>query len=572
MGHPGPAPSALSPRVARAVLLGGSITLLAILAYAGTWLTFWSDEWSFLFRRADPSVESLLRGNDVHLHLFPWLVYQSLYRLAGLGSYYPYLIVAWAFHLSCAWLLFALAGRLAGWGVGLCAGLSLLFLGSSYEVLLQPGQMGYALGEAMGLLAILLLLGAPAPGRGARATAALALAVGAASSGVGVIFAGLVALWAALRRDGWGVATALPALAGYGLWFSIWSERWEERLGWTPEAPAHVAASIVYGAGATVSAVLGLGPLRTSLAGLLIGAAILAVLLRCGARLDALGTAALVALAMEFALVAGFRPEFGVEWAGRSGYLHPAVSFVWLAAASLCADSGVRRRVRPGAWLVAAILIVAIAGNLAQLVGAARSMRLLRADLIVYLRLLEGLRGSPDLDLEERAMLRIAPVKYYAAIDRFGAPRLARREPTLAEPGAADRGRLDAALLKLVGEGIRPDPAARVVGAPPAIAVSGGRAEPGTDGCVRVAAGDRRATAAWTPGTGGFLLRGGGADALRAVRVGAFARPGQNLDLSALGDGDAPIRLPALPAPLRWSVEVEVTPGRAVTVCSAAGG
>src|SRR5262245_39401101 len=185
MGRPGPAAPALTARTASAVLLAGSLVLLATLAYVGTWLTFWSDEWSFLFRRADPSVTSLLRGNDVHLHLFPWLIYQALYRLVGLGSYYPYLIVTWTFHLACVWLLFALAGRLAGWGFALVAGLSLLFLGSAYEVLLQPGQMGYPLADAMGLLALLLLH--DRPGRGRWLAAAAALCVGVASSGVGMI-------------------------------------------------------------------------------------------------------------------------------------------------------------------------------------------------------------------------------------------------------------------------------------------------------------------------------------------------------------------------------------------------
>ena len=74
-----------------------------------------------------------------------------------------------------------------------------------------------------------------------------------------------------------------------------------------------------------------------------------------------------------------------------------------------------------------------------------------------------------------------------------------------------------------------------------------------------------------SPSAGGFLVRGSGPEAIRAVRVGAFARPGQPLDAYALGGDGSPVRLPALPPPLRWSVEVEVAAGQAATVCGVAG-
>src|SRR5262245_37577333 len=108
------------------VLFLASLVMLAVLAFVGRWLTFWGDEWGWIFRRPNPSVESLLGGSDIHLHLFPVLIYQALFRLVGLTSYYPYLIVSWTLHLACVWVLFAIAGHLAGWRFGLVAGLSLL--------------------------------------------------------------------------------------------------------------------------------------------------------------------------------------------------------------------------------------------------------------------------------------------------------------------------------------------------------------------------------------------------------------------------------------------------------------
>lgn len=62
--------------------------------------------------------------------------------------------------------------------------------------------------------------------------------------------------------------------------------------------------------------------------------------------------------------------------------------------------------------------------------------------------------------------------------------------------------------------------------------------------------------------------------ALRAVRVGAFARPGQAVESprAAASDTGMAVRLPPLLAGLRWSVQIEVVAGEAVTVCSLVAG
>ena len=570
--RPGPAP-AFTAGAAAALLLVASLAMLAVLAYVGTWLTFWSDEWSFLFKRADPSAASLLRGSDVHLHLFVWLIYQALFRLVGLTSYYPYLLVAWAFHLACVWLLFGVAARLAGWGFGLVAGLSLLFLGSGFEVLLQPGQMGYTLSEATGLLALLLLARGERTGRArlCRVGAGVALCVAVASSGVGMIFVGLVLVWAVLRRDRASLLAALPAFVLFGVWFPIWSERTLGRLEVGLSGVLQVPAYMAYGVGATVTAVLGLPPYRFALVGVAIAIAAVVIVRRLGGRFDALALAALAALLAEFALVAGFRSSFGIAWTSRSGYLHPAVAFLWLIAGAVVADERFRLRPWLRPWVVAPVLSLAILGNMTQFTGAARGMRVQRAGEIAYLRLLQALRDSPDLDLDAGAMLGVRARNYFTAIDRFGVPRLASSEPSLADPGRADRHRLDEALVKLVGRGIRPVPGGRIEGAPPVVAVTGGTAERAGGSCVRLVAGEGPATGTWTPGTGAVALQAGTPTALRTVRVGVFASPGQPIESARaiFADGARVVRLPVLPGGLRWSVQIDVVAGLAVTVCSA---
>jgi hypothetical protein len=51
--------------------------------------------------------------------------------------------VAWEANLLCVSLLFRIVARRSGPLLGLAAGLSLLFLGRAFEVLLQPFQMQY---------------------------------------------------------------------------------------------------------------------------------------------------------------------------------------------------------------------------------------------------------------------------------------------------------------------------------------------------------------------------------------------------------------------------------------------
>jgi len=575
-----PAPAArdaarvgLAARVASLVLLAGSVVMLAVLVYVGRWLTFWSDEWDWLFRRADPSLQSLLGGSDVHLHLFPVLIYQALFRIVGLSNYYPYLAVAWALHLSCAWLLFAFTGRLAGWGFGLVAGLSLLFLGSGFEVLLQPGQMGYALSEAMGLLALVLLLGRSDSehARLRAIVAAVALCVGIASSGVGMFFVGLIVVWTGLRRDWSGLASALPAFLAFAIWFPIWSARTTVRLPLTVTSLLQIPAYVLYGLGATVTAVIGLPPYRFALAGIVIAVIGVAIVWWLGARGDALALGALGALVAEFTLVAGFRPEFGIGWVARSGYLHPAAAFLWLIAAAVWVDPRCRLRSWLRPWMVAVVLVLAIAANMVQFSGAARGMRVLRATEIAYLRLLEALRDSPDLDPDARGLFKITARRYLPAIDRFGAPALASREPTLAEPGVADRADLDRMLVALVGASIRPVADGKIAGDRPRVSVTGGVEEPAGSSCVRIAAGRGHATGTWVPATGAFSLASETPGAVRAVRVGAFSRPAQVIEAieSVPRDTGGVVRLPRLPADLRWAVQVDVAAGETVTVCSA---
>jgi hypothetical protein len=548
--------------------------MLAILIYVGRWLTFWSDEWMWIMSRPDPSIGSWLRGSDVHLHLFPTLIYQSLFRLVGLRSYYPYLTVLWIFHFACVWLLFAVTARLAGFGFALVAALSTVFLGSGFEVLFQPGQMGYTLSQSTGLLALWLLLRtSDADARPALCTmgAAIALWVGTVASGLGMIFVGMLIVWTGLRRNWRGLAAVLPALVFYAAWFPFFAERTTERIEPTLSSLLRVPASVGFGLGATLCAVVGLPPYRFGYIGLVLAAALLVVVFWRGGRFDALAWAASAALVAEFILVAGFRPSFGVTWGSRSGYLYPAVGFFWLLAAGVWASGRWRPLPRIGPWVAVVVLTLAVSGNLMQLTGAARGMRVLRANEVLYLRMVEALRDSEDMQGDGPRALRIPPRRYLAAMDRFGAPHLAYRDPTLTDIGYAQPEFADEALMGLIGGRIGLVPRGGIEGAPTEVEVNGGTARPAGPSCVRVNAASEVATVTWRPQGRAFVVEGTGPATVSNLRFGVYAPPSWaprkvRTEVAASG---AAVWLPALPAGLHWTAHVEIAPREAALICGA---
>jgi hypothetical protein len=433
--------SRMWPRLIVVALAAASLTMLILLVLVGRWLTFWYDEWDFIFVGPTLAAGSLLTPHVDHLSILPILVYQVLLRLFGLGSYWPFLAVTWLLHLLSVWLLFRLSSRMAGLAVGFLAGISLLFLGSGFEDLLQAFQLSFLASTAAGLFALDRLVSAQDGSRRSRdlvwTGVGLLLAVG--SSSVGVLFLGVALAYALLRRDRSAVAALLPVIAAYGAWYLTWG-----RVGGGAGAGQVTASGLVtmvetllFGLGAAVSGVVGLPPERFAFGGLvIIGVAALAVI-PMRLRLSALGVAALLGLAAEYFLQAYFRADFGVQHAARSGYLYPAAIFIWLAVSDLVAHSWgpialARESGRATAPWVArragllVLVAVMILGNMLQFVGAARAMRDLRATEVAELRLLERLRGAAglaaDVSPDPGLMPQVTAAKYFEAVDRFGSP------------------------------------------------------------------------------------------------------------------------------------------------------
>jgi hypothetical protein len=132
-----------TPDLSTAALVGLLAVGFVVLMLAGRHLTFFFDEWNFILDRRGGSLGSFLDPHNGHIVLFEVSIYKALLATVGLRHYWPYQAINTLLHLACVALLFILARRrVSGWtALGLAA--LLLFMGSAYQDLLWPFQIGW---------------------------------------------------------------------------------------------------------------------------------------------------------------------------------------------------------------------------------------------------------------------------------------------------------------------------------------------------------------------------------------------------------------------------------------------
>lgn len=558
--------------VRRLVLAVTAVVVLAGLIYVGRWLTFWYDEWSVILDRSTPGIETLLAPHVDHLSIVPIAIYQAMLHVFGLASYWPYLALLWVCHFASSALLYRLVRRRSGPFLATVACISLLTLGAAFEDVLQVFQVSFLISTLFGLVAI-DRLSVPAVGRHEVAIATLSLAVAVGSSSVGVLFTGLVVVWAILERRRDLVIAAGPVVVLYAIWYLAWGKSGQGPIGDPIADPRSTIAMFGFGLGASVVALTGLPPYLYAPLGLAIGAAIFVLGFRLGHRLGNLGLAALAALAAEYALQAWFRSGFGIVYAARSAYLYPAAVFLWIAIADAQRRVGDRRVSRPVRIALVLAVSVALTGNVTQFLGAGRAMRILRIDELAELRLMEVLRAEPglvrDVSPDPELLPQVTANRYFAAIDRFGSPRLwieRGRESVVSDE--ASPARVNAAALRLLRDGFQLGGLTSVVQRPSIVRVD----PPGqilelANGCIWLS-GPSPYRVRWTvpPGSGVRIALGD--DTVTYLGLGlqpeGLQVPGKDV-MSALEGAEAVI-LPTLPTGMTWQAELGLAPGT-TTVC-----
>lgn len=434
-----------------ALLVVGGVLLL----YTGRHLTFFYDEWTFVFTRRGGGLHTFLDPHNGHLVLFPVIVYKALLATVGLRHYFPYQLVSVTLHLLCCSLLYVLVRRRVGPWLALAAVAVLLFMGSAWQVLLWPFQIGYLASVAGGLGAF-LLLERPRPQRDAFASALLAWSV--VSSGVGVAFIIGAAVLLVTQRAPWRRlwVPAVPLLL-FAIWYAGWGGGEHATTDAVLAAPQYVADAA---AGATAG-LAGLDPAAWGPA-LTIGL-IAAVLLRLRGELS-FGSHPLL-----FAAVAGALTFWGLAAVTRadspdpqaSRYLYVGAVFILL----VLAEAGRGLTVRTGTLAVVAVLVAAgVASNLHVLRGGERGLRASDESVRTALGSVEIAAPvvSPAFQPDPQNAPQVTAGPYLTAVRDLGSPALTPRQ--LLASSASTRADADAVLIRAEALTLRPGAPAHVSG------------------------------------------------------------------------------------------------------------
>lgn len=427
--------------VDRAAIAGFLVAALVagrLLLHLGRGLTFFYDEWDWIFDRRSGSVEPFLEDHNGHLSLLPMVTYRLLFAVVGLRSYLPYRLVVIAVHVACAAAVFVYCRRRVGPPVALAASVVVLFLGSAWQDLLWPFQLGFLGSVLFGVLALHFL--DEQAGR-RDLLVALCLLLSIASSGIGVPVLLAVTAELVLRRA-WrrqAVVIGPPALA-YGLWSLAYGASQVDR--------SNVSRVPRYVFDAAAGAAAGLGDLSPSGGRVLVVGLVLALVafVVVHRRLPPRVAALLVAGGSYWGLTALSRAHADEPAASR--YLYFGGVVLLLLAVEL-----VRRWGRNTTTSVVAVVVAGAMAwsNLSILRAGAAGLRDASAFVRAELSAVElaGSRAPAGFRPDEQRMPQVTAGEYLAAVRALGSPAdtvtaLRRRSPPV-------RAAADEVLVRALG-------------------------------------------------------------------------------------------------------------------------
>jgi hypothetical protein len=449
-----------------------------VILRAGRGTNFFFDEWEWITRRRDASLDDFLRPHNGHFSAIPVGVYKVLFELFGIRSYTPYRVVVLVAHLVCCTLLFVyLRRRVSDW-YSVSATVVLLFLGYAWQDLLWAFQIGYFIAAAAGLVALLLV---DRRDRAGDVGVVIALVVSIACAGVGLVFLGGVAIELLWRRTDWRRAwIALVPVVLYGIWYLGYGSS-NGRVDNLGNAPAFAGDAAGSATGALFGVSLGPGRVFAIALAAIVGIVVVRAWPISGRF------AATIAMPLAFWGLLAYTRGDGYGSGADSRYVYIGGLLVLLLGAELLRSVGSARC--SSAWLgVGAVALLAVVAhsvwlNLDALNEGARGLRhSATSDKATYGALvLAGDNAASDV------FVTLGAVRSGELLDAFadlGAPVFSRSDLARSRPWL--EAKADDELLRLLGGTLRRDePARRVVDAIPVARVD--HAQVQTDGgCATV--------------------------------------------------------------------------------------
>ena len=432
----------------------------ALLVYLGRSLTFWYDEWSFI--TFSGSGLDYFDPHNEHWVTLPLVLYRGTLETVGLRSYVPYLAELVALHLLAVGAAYVLLRRRLGPPVASLLVIPLLVLGAGSENLYWAFQITFVGSVAFGLWALVLV---EQSGRRSLVLASASLLASLMSSGLGLVF--LVALGvrtlldASLRER--SVAVIPPFLA-FLCWFAVVGY---DGLTQPAASPQQHVRFVLVGIGHATSRIVGLG---ASSGGRVVGFGLFtALVLALGVmavrrRPRPLAAGCAVAIVTLYGIAGGVRGGLQAAAPTRGRYTYVAAFLLVIAIGDVLAGSKrpfSRTSLRSTA-LATAALVVAVGWSTAANVEALvtdRSVYQARADETrAYVGLALSNRGESWVRGDPLGVEPPVP-SLLEAVERFGSPLRdtdvaidVRHPATVAQ---------EAALLAIVGDGLRSEPAKR---------------------------------------------------------------------------------------------------------------
>jgi hypothetical protein len=238
------------------LLLGVAMAISGVLLIAWqSHLTFVADDWDLLIQRRGLSPHVFLDPHARHIIITPAAIYKAIEATLGMDSLTPFAVVATGLFLVSVALLFVYLRTRVGEWVALIAVIPILFMGTAYEDLLTPFQMGYFGSMVFGLGALLALQRADARG---DAIACVLLIASLTFSEVAVPFLAAAAVAIALDR---GPLYRAYVVATPALFYAAWYAGWE--AGPNSLSFENVATSpsfMLDGIASSVGSLIGFGP------------------------------------------------------------------------------------------------------------------------------------------------------------------------------------------------------------------------------------------------------------------------------------------------------------------------
>ncbi|MDQ6605749.1 MAG: hypothetical protein M3Z06_04285 [Actinomycetota bacterium] len=514
--------------------------------------TLYYDDWTWLILRRS-GWHGIISSYNQHLVAVPSVLYQILFRTAGLGHYWIYRLFGTLAHLGCMSAVYVFARRRIG-VAAVALVLPLLFLGYGWEYVLWPINFGFMSSIGLSVCALLCLE------RDERRTGGLAcglLVLALACSEFTIPFVIGIAVELCWRdRSARRAYVWVAPLALYTIWW----------LGYHQPSSAadNLTAAPAFAADLAASAIGGLFGVSIDWGRPLLVAFVVLIGWRVTRREPTPRLVALLLAAGTFwLLVALGRAQLGEPMASR--YIYTGAVLIALILAEAARGVGFGRRELAVALIVA---LFALAGNLRAMTTGEHQIGLGSATVRAELTVMTQIRAAVPkaLFIDQTWMPGITAGEYFAAVDSLGSTpaesvTALHRAPevglTAADELLVRAGELAATPL---AAGARP---ART--APPFLVTSAAGAAHVTGACVRFdSAGAGAALDLRLPASGLQLHALPGPPV--SVRARRFAAGFEGNPVTEIAGGQSVLLRPAVDSlPDPWYVRL--SPNQAVTAC-----